>query len=121
MAFRGKNLQPPSWTCLFDAWKKFQTYSPMVGHDGDESSQKTQTNPRRKIRVETSRDRVISGRNEVISLFTRTERISPSDCLGVGVGAGPVLGTKPAWGKFSGQFIINPYPNLRPFWGGFPY
>ena len=21
----------------------------------------------------------------------------------------------------SGQFIINPYPNLRPFWGGFPY
>ena len=22
---------------------------------------------------------------------------------------------------FSGQFIINPYPNLRPFWGGFPY
>ena len=22
---------------------------------------------------------------------------------------------------WSGQFIINPYPNLRPFWGGFPY
>ena len=23
--------------------------------------------------------------------------------------------------NLSGQFIINPYSNLRPFWGGFPY
>ena len=54
-----------AWICLFDAWKKFQTYSPKCWFDGDlplvQSKKPPQTNP--------STERVINLKTNKFDMF----------------------------------------------------